>query len=75
MKITPELSEAVDNLYRTFEEYRRRSNTEPCPHCHTPEQECRLHSKPLHKLTADDLKEYASDALYTWGTEHDFKHC
>jgi hypothetical protein len=28
----------------------------------------------LQKLTADDLKEYASDALYTWGGEHDFKH-
>lgn len=74
MKTTPELSEAVENLYRAFEGYRRRANTEPCSHCHTPEEEHRLHSKPLRNLTADDLKQYAFDALYTWGNEHDFKH-
>src|SRR5215813_5654250 len=74
MKITPELTDAIEDLYRTFESYRRRASTEPCLHCHTTEQEHRLHSKPLRKLDAEDLKQYAFDALYTWGNEHDFKH-
>lgn len=74
MKTTPQLTQAIENLYIAFEGYRRRSNTEACPCCHTSEQEQRLHSKPLRKIEAETLREYAFSALYTWGTEDDFKH-
>ena len=74
MNITQDLANIIEVLYRTFQHYALKDDTRACTHCHNPEQEHRLHSKSLRKLTAEDLKEYASDALYTWGSEDDFKH-
>jgi hypothetical protein len=71
---TPELIEAIENLYKIFESYRLRADTEPCPCCHSSEDGARLRSKLLCKLGPKDLSKYAMDALYTWGTENDFKH-
>lgn len=71
---TPELREAIENLYRVFQSYELRSNTGACDCHHTPEDETRLHSKPLNKLSASDLQQYAVDAVYLWGTGDDFKY-
>jgi hypothetical protein len=71
---TPELADAIENLYRVFQHYELRSNTDACTCHHTPEDEQRLHGKPLSKLSCDDLRDYAMDAVYTWGTGDDFKH-
>jgi hypothetical protein len=71
---TPELRAAIETLYRVFQRYELRPSTDPCA-CHRTElDDLRLHRKPLHKLSIDDLRQYANDALYTWGTGDDFKH-
>ena len=71
---TDHLKQSIERLYDVFSKYSLRSNTEACSHCHSDFDEQRLHSKPLRKLTQEDLQWYAMDALYTWGDEHDFKH-
>ena len=74
---TPELLAAIANLYRVFQRYELRSNTDACScrACHrTSDDEQRLHRTPLHNLSGDDLSDYATDAIYTWGTGDDFKH-
>jgi len=70
----PELVEAIENMYRVFESYRVSADTQPCPCCHSSEDDQRLRSKVLRKLGPKDLYSYATDALYTWGDERDFKH-
>jgi hypothetical protein len=69
---TPELAEAITGLYRTFEKYPLRTNTD-AGDCSKEEEE-RLHRKSLKELTGEDLEIYSMDALYTWGTGGDFKH-
>jgi hypothetical protein len=57
-----------------FQRYELRTNTDACTCHHTPEDEHRLHRTPLNNLSCDDLRDYAMDAIYTWGTGEDFKH-
>ncbi len=71
---TLELCEAIENLYRVFQGYELRSNTDACLCHHSAEDEHRIHRKPLNKLSHNDLQQYATDAIYTWGTGDDFKH-
>lgn len=71
---TPKLSEAIEALYRVFQRYGLRSNTDACSCHHTAEDEQRIHRQPLRKLSQNDLRAYAMDAVYTWGTGDDFKH-
>jgi hypothetical protein len=69
------LQSAIEGLYETFSAYPLRNYTDPCTHCHqNPDEEKRLHAKPLRQFTHSDLARYASDALYTWGDENDFRH-
>jgi hypothetical protein len=74
MEQTSELSEAIENLYRVFAGYGLNPDTQPCPCCHSSEDDQRLRSKLLRKLGPKDLYSYTSDALYTWGSESDLKH-
>jgi len=74
MRETPELREAIEGLYSTFSGYPLRDWTDPCPCCHKPGEEERIHSKPLRQLNNEDLDQYSSNALFTWGGEDDFKH-
>jgi len=71
---TPALSESIENLYRAFQPYELRPHTDACPCCHTEGADLGLHRKPLRKLSTSDLRDYAMDAIYTWGTGDDFKH-
>src|SRR5207244_42200 len=71
---TPELAAAIETLYRVFRRYELRNNTDACSCHHSGQEERRLHSKPLNKLSCCDLQQYARDAIYTWGTGDDFKH-
>jgi hypothetical protein len=71
---TPALREAIENLYQVFQRYHLRTHTDACPCCHSEQDEQRIHRKPLHKLSSEDLHDYAVDAIYTWGTGDDFKH-
>lgn len=71
---SPDLAEVIESMYHAFEAYRLKPDTKPCPCCHSSEDDQRLRSKLLRKLGPKDLYGYATDALYTWGDESDFKH-
>src|SRR5215831_14047842 len=71
---TPELSQAIEGLYRVFKRYGLRSSTDACSCHHSAEEERRIHRGPLNSLSHEDLQQYAMDAIYTWGTGDDFKH-
>jgi hypothetical protein len=71
--LSPRLRDAIQNLYATFASYTLPPYTAPCPHCHTLEDEARLHAKPLLELRVPDLRGYAVDALLVWGDERVFK--
>jgi hypothetical protein len=68
------LRKAVDRLYEVFAAYPLHDSTDPCPHCFTAADEQRLHARPLPELTADELREFATSALTTWGGVADLKH-
>jgi hypothetical protein len=72
--VTTELANAVERLYRTFAVYPLPEYTDPCLHCHSSDEEEMLRSKPLRELSLDELRDYANDALLTWGDIPDFKH-
>lgn len=74
MEESAELRLAIENLYATFASYPLREDTNACPCCHNPEGEKRVHRASLRKLNPSDLEEYATDALFVWGDETDFKH-
>jgi hypothetical protein len=65
---------AVEALYTAFAAYPLRADTNACPCCHKPEEERVLHSRPLRELSANDLRMYAADAIFVWGSEDDFRH-
>ena len=74
MLSAPHLKKAIEDLYRVFSKYPLQAEVHACPCCHDKEDEKKIHSKPLHRLTAEDLEKFAMDALYTWGTPDDFRH-
>lgn len=74
MEPTAEVRDAIENLYIAFAQYPLRENTDACSCCHSEQDERRLHGKPLQKLDADDLREFAYDVLHVWGGVEDFKH-
>ena len=74
MRLTADLQAAIENLYTVFATYPLQPSTNPCLHCHTEQQEERIRVRPLRELTGNDLMDYAFSALYTWGSESDFKH-
>lgn len=74
MEMTPELRASVEGLYETFSMYSLPKYTDPCLHCHTVEDEAKLHSLPLRQLGVAELRDYAADALSVWGGVNDFKH-
>jgi hypothetical protein len=69
-----ELRLAIENLYATFASYPLRDDTNACPCCHNPEDEKRVRRRFLRDLNPVDLEQYATDALFVWGNEADFKH-
>jgi hypothetical protein len=74
MEETTELRAAIEDLYAAFASYPLRADTDACPCCHSAYDEQRIHRNPLRKLDADDLRQYAQDALHVWGAVEDFKH-
>jgi hypothetical protein len=74
MEDTVELRAAIENLYKAFRAYPLRDDTNACACCHSPEDEKRLHRKSLRKMNPNDLRLYATDALFVWGEVIDLKH-
>jgi hypothetical protein len=73
--ITAELEAAIEGLYSAFDSYPLPAFTNPCPCCHSPiEADAKLRSKPLRLLEAEDLSDYASDAINVWGDVLELKH-
>jgi hypothetical protein len=74
MEETNELRAAIENLYEIFNVYPLRDDTNACPCCHSSEDEKRIHRKMLRNMNSNDLRQYATDALFVWGDATDFKH-
>ena len=74
MEKLPNVQAAIEGLYQAFSAYPSPAYTDPCLHCHTLEEEAKLHSSPLRQLSAADLDTYANDALLVWGTVDHFKY-
>jgi hypothetical protein len=74
MENLPDIKEAIEGLYRAFSTYTLPTYTDPCLHCHTADDEAKLHSAPLRQLGVAELQDYAADALLDWGGVNDFKH-
>lgn len=72
--VTPELSATIEGLYTAFREYPLPQEVRACPCCHSPGADRPLHSAPLCRLRAEDLENYTTEALLTWGELNDFRH-
>ncbi len=70
----PALPAAIEELYSAFGRYGLAERVEGCPCCVSRDDEQRLRSAPLHRMSAGDLSKYAWKALTTWGDENDFRH-
>lgn len=70
----PVLDAAISDLYDVFGRYPLRSVTDYCTYCYVADDERKLHERPLRELTADHLRDFATDAIHHWGNELDFKH-
>ena len=68
---SPRLVEVIQELYRAFKPYQVRRHPEGCPCCVSDADRSRLFSKPLTKLSEDDLGRFAWKAVTSWGTVED----
>jgi hypothetical protein len=71
---TADLRSAIEGLYAAFAAYPLRDDTNACTCCHNPEDEKQIHKSPLRELTAKDMEQFATDALFVWGEVDDFRH-
>ena len=74
MEESVQLRDGIESLYETFASYPLRDDTNACSCCHSTSDEQRVHTKSLRKLSQDDLRQYAADALFVWGDANDFRH-
>jgi hypothetical protein len=70
----PALRDAIERLYGLFAKYPLPVDTNPCSCCHTSDDEASLHARPLRDIEAEQLRNYAGDALLVWGNLNVFKH-
>jgi hypothetical protein len=71
---SPALRDAIERLYELFAKYPLPVDTNPCPCCHTSDDEASLRARPLRDIEAEQLCKYADDALLVWGDVNVFKH-
>lgn len=74
MECSSNLRKAIEGLYTAFSSYPLPSFTDPCLHCHSLDDEAKLHAAPLREIDSDHLRDYAVDALLVWGDVPLFKH-
>jgi hypothetical protein len=68
------LDQAIEGFYSAFAGYPLPKFTDPCMHCHSFEEELKVHAQPLRELDLEHLRDYAVDALNVWGDLDVFKH-
>ncbi len=71
---TAALRDAVAGLYRAFASYPLRPVVDGCPHCVYPQDNERLHARPLRELSWRELSKFGWKTMTTWGTIGDFRH-
>ena len=74
---TPEfqaVSEAIDELYVVFSKYSVTHPIHGSPLCVTSEDQKRIASKPMRKLSPTDLDYFVFRAMSTWASVDEFKH-
>lgn len=72
--MSPDLIQAVTNLYRAFEHVPRPAKVEGCPCCADEDELRTLVEVPLRDLTPEKLRSYAFSALLTVGRGEDFRY-
>lgn len=73
--MTPRLKNAIDNLYAIFSIYPGNPKMQASPlYSEVDEWNRLLFSKPLRKLSSDDLSNFIFKAISTWGELTDLKH-
>lgn len=70
--MTPQLEEAIREVYDAFKDVAKPTRIDHCTHCHTDEEYQALLTKPLRQLSPDELSRYSSSAMKTAGEEQDF---
>ena len=69
-----ELTASIERLYEVFRPYTPPAHPSFCAHCVSDAEDAVLHTKPLRKLSAQDLGRYSFKAISTWGTVEQFKY-
>lgn len=70
--MTPSLQQAIEGVYEIFCDVPRPHSVDACPCCIDRKGIVVLLSKPLRKLSPDDLTNYASSVFLTSGAVEDF---
>lgn len=73
------VDEAIEQLYRSMDPYRRRTAIDICPHCAAKSPGAQtehdtLPHVPLRELSCEQLSRYAVKAVTLWGGPKDYKH-
>lgn len=74
MNITPELEHAIEQLYVAFKGRELLHLMLGCPCCSDEKQLRHLSFTPLRELGLDVLEPYSWNAIWTVGTEEDYRH-
>lgn len=72
MSATDAINNAIDDLYRAFDDFAMPLRINACPCCIDDENIRRLLTTPLRDITSDDLSSYAASALLTVGDIEDY---
>ena len=74
MQITPELEVAIQGLYQAFPSRQLKTVMRGCPCCADFAELRRLSLTPLLDLGRAELESYSWDAIWTVGSENDYRH-
>ncbi len=72
--MSPQLQNAIQNLYTGFADVKEPTRIEACPCCLSEDEIGILLSKSLRQITPRELSGYASSVFLTVGSEKDFRY-
>jgi hypothetical protein len=71
---TSNLKRSTDALYEAFVRYPAVRQAEDCLHCASDANWAAASNRPIRQLSADDLLDFATNALVSWGDVVELKH-
>lgn len=73
-RLAPELESAIDALYQAFRGRKLAGKLEGCPCCASDAELRELSTTPLRELKTEILESYSWNALWTVGSEDDYRY-